>query len=126
MKKSLPLTALALSALTLAGCMSPMGGADRADIAPRQTGVEGRWAAVGGPVAYTASFSGGSFSSVEDGTGAPLATGSYRNVGPGQITIASRSNTSGQESAINCSQMSADRMSCVTSGGNRFDLTRRI
>jgi hypothetical protein len=112
-----------MSAMMLGGCLSS-GEGERAELAPRQTGVEGRWNAVGGPVAYTASFQGGSFSSTENATGASLAQGTYRDLGSGQITIASRSATSGQESNVNCSQMSADRLSCVTSGGTRFELAR--
>ncbi|MFD2236214.1 hypothetical protein [Aureimonas populi] len=125
MNRHVPTLAILTAVLALGACVSPSDRLTRAEIAPRQTGIEGRWAAVGGPVAYTATFSGGSFSSTEDATGAPLATGNYRNVGPSQITINSRSNTSGQESAINCSQMAADRMACVTAGGTRFELTRR-
>jgi hypothetical protein len=121
------LSAILLSGAVLAGCVSPgeMGG-DRAQIAPRPTGVDGQWASVGGPLAYTASFRGGAFSSTETATGASLAQGTYRNLGQGQIAISSRSATSGQESSVNCNQMSADRLACVTSGGNRFELTRQV
>lgn len=127
MKSAFTLGAILAGAGILAGCVSPseLGGGPRAEIAPRTTGVDGNWSSVGGPVAYTASFQGGTFTSTETGTGAPLARGTYRNLGQGSITITSRSNTSGQESAVNCNQMSPNLMSCVTSGGTRFDLTRQ-
>lgn len=126
MTRAIRISALLLTGGLLGACVSPgeMGGG-RAEIAPRPTGVEGNWASVGGPVAYTASFRGGTFTSTETGTGAPLAQGTYRTIGQGQVTISSRSNSTGQESAVNCNQMSADQLSCVTSGGNRFELTRR-
>jgi hypothetical protein len=127
MNRTLPHLSLALAGLILSGCLSPAdrspGG--RAEIAPRPQGIEGNWGSVGGPVAYTASFQSGTFRSTEDATGAPLASGTYRNAGPGQVAINFRSATSGQETAVNCNQMSADRLSCVNSGGTRFDLTRR-
>lgn len=126
MTRAMQFSALLLVAGVLGACVSPgemQGG--RAEIAPRPAGVEGNWSAVGGPVAYTASFQGGTFNSTESGTGASLARGTYRTLGQGRITISSRSTTSGQESSVNCNQMSASLMSCVTSGGNRFDLTRQ-
>lgn len=118
--------AILSATLALGACLSPAAQSPRAQLTPQQTGVEGRWGSVGGPVAYTATFQNGAFTSTEDGTGAPLATGSYRNLGQSQVAITSRSRTSGQESSINCSQMASDRLACVNSGGTRFELTRRV
>lgn len=124
MNRAASLSAIVLSGLMLGACLSPMDGAGRASLAPAPTGVEGRWGSVGGPVAYTATFQGGSFTSTENATGAALANGSYRDLGQGRVSINFRSATTGQETAVNCNQTAASRMACVNSGGTRFELAR--
>jgi len=116
-----PLLLGALAAL-LAGCQS----APNAGIAsaPQRVGFEGSWRSVGGPVAYTATFAGGRFTSRETATGAVLAEGNYTNSGPAQTTIIYRSAARGEQTSVNCSQMAADRLACVNSAGARFELSR--
>lgn len=124
MNRAASLSVLLFTGLALGACLSPAEQGGRASIAPAQTGVEGQWGSVGGPVAYTATFQGGSFTSTENQTGAALARGSYRDLGQGSVSINFRSVTSGQETAVNCNQLSANRLACVNSGGTRFELAR--
>ena len=91
-------------------------------VAPRPAGIEGRWADTNGIAVST--LTAGNFTSTDNKTGAILASGSYRTLGPGQIAI-EYARKGGQRIAVNCNQTAADRLSCVNSGGTRFDLTRR-
>ena len=75
---------LGLSLLALSACQSED---PRAQLASQPRGVEGRWSSVGGPVAYNAIFQNGRFTSVERATNGLLASGTYSNLGPGQINI---------------------------------------
>ncbi|SKA12251.1 hypothetical protein [Consotaella salsifontis] len=107
--------------VAVAGCETTVV-QQRAVVAPRPQGVEGRWAATAGPVPYTANFAGGRFSSVEDRTGAVLAEGTYSVAGPGQVRI-DYNRPNGEKLAANCNQ-SGDRMACASSTGATFDLVR--
>ena len=93
--------------------------------APRATGMEGTWSSVGGPVAYTATFAGGRFTSKEAATGAVLAEGNYTKLNPSQASIIYTSRSRNQQMSVNCNQMSADRLACVNADGSRFEFTRR-
>ncbi|WP_182085346.1 hypothetical protein [Aureimonas sp. ME7] len=97
----------------------------QASIAPRATGLEGQWASVGGPVAYTATFAGGRFTSREAATGAILADGNYTKTGASAASIIYTSRSRNQQMSVNCNQMSADRLACVDANGNRFEFSRR-
>lgn len=105
----------------LGGCQ--LGPQQEVAVAEPQ-GIEGRWSSVGGPVAYTATFSNGNFSSRESGTNGLLGSGSYTNLGPGQINIVYTSTTRNEQVAVNCNQTAPSRLSCATSSGSRFELTR--
>ncbi|BDA83509.1 hypothetical protein Sa4125_10510 [Aureimonas sp. SA4125] len=121
-----PLIAVMSALVMLGACQSQ--GVRNASLAPapvRPQGIEGSWASVGGPVAYNANFSGGNFTSAEAGTGALLASGSYRSIGPGQVTIDYTSKLRGTRVAANCNQVDVDRLACASSNGSRFEFTRR-
>jgi len=109
-------------AVSLAGCQSAPSA--RIAAVPTPVGFAGNWRSVGGPVAYTATFANGRFTSRETATGAVLAEGNYTNTGPAQTTIIYRSAARGEQTSVNCSQMSADRLACVNSAGARFELSR--
>ncbi len=113
---------LGLSLLALSACQSEMPRAQFDAAQPR--GIDGRWSSVGGPVAYTATFQNGRFTSVEQATNGLLASGTYSNLGPGQINIVYTSTTRNQQVAANCNQVQPNILSCATSSGNRFDLSR--
>lgn len=112
---------LCLAVLGLSACQMERS-AVIADAAPR--GIDGRWSSVGGPVAYNATFQGGRFTSVESATNGLLASGTYTNLGPGQINIVYTSTTRNQQVSANCNQVEPNRLSCATSSGSRFDLSR--
>lgn len=113
---------LFLGALALSACQADRISPVAQQVQPR--GIEGRWASVGGPIAYTATFQGGRFTSVESATNGLLANGTYTSLGPGQVNILYTSTTRAQQVAANCNQVEANRLSCATSSGNRFDLSR--
>ncbi len=120
-----PLIACLLSALTLASACTTSR-QQAVDAAPaRPQGIEGGWSSIGGAVAYNANFSGGRYTATEAGTGAILAEGTYRSLGPGQITMEYTSRVRGTRLAANCNQVEPDRLACTTSNGNRSDLARR-
>jgi len=115
------LAALLLPLMFLAACQS----GDRAELQPAgPRGIEGEWASVGGPVAYTATFRNGRFASVERRTNGVLASGAYTDLGPGQVNILYTSTTRNQQVAANCNQTAPNRLSCATSDGSRFELAR--
>ncbi|GGD95178.1 hypothetical protein GCM10011390_12390 [Aureimonas endophytica] len=114
-----------LSALAaFAGCASTQQTAAVAP-PPAPRGIEGSWASTGGAVAYNANFTNGTFTSTESGTGAVLAEGTYRPLGPGQVTIEYTSRVRGTRIAANCNQVEPDRLACASSNGSRFEFTRR-
>lgn len=124
--RRIPLLAVLASAALLGACQTDDR---RVEIAPqdqRPQGFEGSWASSGGPVAYDANFRGGRFTSTEGGTGAILAEGTYRTIGPGQVTIDYTSRLRGTRVAANCNQVEIDRLACASSNGSRFEFTRRI
>lgn len=124
--RRLPSLALLSAILVLGACQSQ--GNRSASLAPapvQPQGVEGSWASVGGPVAYNANFSGGNFTSTEAGTNGVLASGSYRLIGPGQVTIDYTSRLRGTRVAANCNQVEPNRLACASSNGSRFEFTRR-
>lgn len=111
------------ASLTLAACQTAP--TQRASIAPVQPrGIEGTWNSVAGPIAYTATFQNGRFTSNEAATGAVLANGNYTQRGSNQIGIDYTSVARNQQISVNCNRMSENRLSCVNSGGTRFDLVR--
>ena len=85
-------------AMLLGACTT----SERASVAPQPQGVEGRGNALGGPVAYSATFNNGRFASVEQGTGGVLATGTYSQLGPGQINILYTSKPTLRAICISC------------------------
>lgn len=107
-------------AMLLGACTT----SERASVAPQPQGVEGRWNALGGPVAYSATFNNGRFASVEQGTGGVLATGTYSQLGPGQINILYTSRTTNQQQTANCNLVQSNRLACAASSGTRFEFTR--
>ncbi|MEX6508590.1 hypothetical protein [Jiella sp. M17.18] len=114
--------ALLLPLTLFAACQSE---GPRASIEPaRPRGIEGRWSSVGGPVAYTATFENGRFASIESGTNGLLASGTYTSLGPGQVNILYTSKTRNEQVAANCNQVAPNRLSCATSNGSRFELSR--
>lgn len=113
---------IGLSLLALSACQNENPRAQLASVQPR--GIDGRWSSVGGPIAYTATFQNGRFTSVEQATNGLLATGTYSNIGPGQINIVYTSTTRNQQVAANCNQVQPNILSCATSSGSRFDLSR--
>ncbi|MBO0663612.1 hypothetical protein LQ948_13295 [Jiella sp. MQZ9-1] len=112
----------AMMALALTACQSDDD--VRMAAAPRPVGVEGQWSAIGGPLAYTATFNNGRFASVETATGGVLATGTYRNLGPGQINILYTSRLKNTEQSANCNLVRANRLACAASNGTRFEFAR--
>lgn len=116
------LLAVAALAVLVTGCQSAPTA--RIAAAPRPAGFEGKWHSVGGPVAYTATFASGRFTSRESATGAILAEGNYTKTGPAETSIIYRSAARGEQTSVNCAQMAADRLACVNSAGARFELSR--
>ena len=110
--------------LVLGACQSER----RASIGPTRQrtyaqGVEGRWASMGGPVAYTAVFQNGGFTSAETATNGLLAEGSYANTGAGQIQLNFTSVKRGVKVAANCNY-GGGQMTCTSSDGSSFSLAR--
>jgi hypothetical protein len=117
-------TAAILLAAALAGCST--AGSERVAVQPAAPrGIEGSWSSVGGAVAYSANFANGRYTATEGGTGAILAEGTYRSLGPGQITMEYTSRVRGTRIAANCNQVEPDRLACATSNGSRSELVRR-
>lgn len=117
-----PLVGLVCAGVALAACRTEER--DVVSVAPRPAGIEGRWADTTG-IAIS-SLTGGKFTTTDTKTGAVLANGSYRTLGPGQVAIEYTRRGKGERIAVNCNQTAADRLSCVNSGGTRFELTRRV
>ena len=113
---------LGLALVALSACQSENRPMTVAAAQPR--GIEGRWSSVGGPIAYNAIFQNGRFTSVERATNGLLASGSYSRIGPGQVSVVYTSTTRNQQVAANCNQVQPNLLSCATSSGNRFDLSR--
>ena len=122
--RALPLIAAMSAILALGACQSQGNRANLAPAPTRPQGIEGSWASIGGPVAYTANFSGGNFTSREAGTGALLASGTYQSIGQGQVTIDYTSKLRGTRVAANCNQVQIDRLACASSNGSRFEFNR--
>lgn len=122
MFRALPLLAVAT---ILSACQTAAPPQRMAAVAPRPSGLEGQWSSVGGPVAYTATFASGRFTSREAATGAVLAEGNYTKMSPSQASIIYTSRSRNQQVSVNCNQMSADRLACVNADGNRFEFTRK-
>lgn len=114
-----------LAASALGACTTSRE-ADVAPVAAQPRGIEGAWSSVGGTVAYNANFAAGRFTSTEANTGAILAEGTYRSLGPGQVTIDYTSRVRGTRIAANCNQVEPDRLACASSNGSRFEFTRRL
>ncbi|RYD30308.1 MAG: hypothetical protein EOP57_00175 [Sphingomonadales bacterium] len=117
--------ALATAALLLVACQTADNRVTSLPTDTRPKGVDGSWASVGGSVAYDANFRAGRFTSTEAGTGAVLAEGTYKLLGPGQVTIDYTSKLRGTRVAANCNQVEVNRLACASSNGNRFEFTRR-
>ncbi len=119
-----PALVLVLAATAaLAACQT--GPQRQAALVPAQpTGIEGTWASVSGPVAYTATFAGGRFTSRERATGAALAEGNYTKTSSNQVSIIYRSLARNQQLSVNCNQMAANRLACVDTNGTRFEFNR--
>lgn len=120
MRKRKTLVAVTIAVMALGACQS----SERVSVAPQPQGVEGRWNALGGPIAYSATFNNGRFASVEQGTGGVLATGTYSNLGPGQINILYTSRTTNQQQSANCNLVQPNRLACAASNGTRFEFGR--
>ncbi|ORE98502.1 hypothetical protein [Aurantimonas sp. 22II-16-19i] len=114
----------AVAATLIASVLGACTTSERASVAPQPQGVDGRWNALGGPVAYSATFNNGRFASVEQGTGGVLATGTYSQLGPGQINILYTSRTTNQQQSANCNLVQTNRLACAASSGTRFEFTR--
>ncbi|KAB0678761.1 hypothetical protein [Aureimonas leprariae] len=112
-----------LAASVLGACTTSR----QAEVVPveQPRGIDGSWSSVGGAVAYNANFSAGRFTSTEANTGAILAEGTYRNLGPGQVTIDYTSRVRGTRVAANCNQVEPNRLACASSNGSRFEFSRR-
>jgi hypothetical protein len=121
LSRALPLLA---AALALSACQTAAPPPQVA-VAPRATGLEGQWSSIGGPVAYTATFASGRFTSREAATGAVLAEGNYTKTGASQASIIYTSRSRNQQMSVNCNQMSADRLACVNADGSRFEFSRK-
>lgn len=105
--------AFALFALMLAGCeMMPL--------AARGTAMDGQWASTDG--IFTATFRGGTFTSVDARTNAILAQGTYSVAGD-QVSMQWMSVATQQQRAANCTIMGST-VRCNQVGGGSFDLTR--
>lgn len=112
--------------LTLAACQTERQAALAPSLPPQQQmpmGLDGTWRSVGGPVAYTARFQNGRFTSAESATNGLLAEGAYTNTGPGQIQINYRSIQRNQQMAANCNH-AAGQMTCTAADGSSFSLAR--
>ncbi|WP_279480924.1 hypothetical protein [Aureimonas sp. SK2] len=120
--RALPLLAVGMA---LSACQTAAPPPRLAEAAPRATGLEGDWSSVGGPVAYTATFASGRFTSREAATGAILAEGNYTKLSPSQASIIYTSRSRNQQMSVNCNQMAANRLACVNADGSRFEFTRR-
>lgn len=121
-RRAIVCTLLAAGAL---GACTTSRQADVVPVAQAPRGIEGSWASAGGTVAYNANFTAGRFTSTEANTGAILAEGTYRLLGPGQVTIDYTSRVRGTRIAANCNQVQPDRLACASSNGSRFEFTRR-
>ncbi|KAA0972389.1 hypothetical protein FPY71_04650 [Aureimonas fodinaquatilis] len=121
MRRIATTASIVLASLSLAACVGPSP--DRANIAPAQTGFDGRWGDTSGVAVST--LNGGSFTSTATDTGSLLAQGSYRNLSPTRIAIEYTRLSNSEKIAVNCDQVAANRLTCVNSGGTRFELTRR-
>jgi len=124
MRRPLLLVPIAGLGLALAGCQMQQQPQAIA-LAQPPAGIEGNWSSIGGPVAYTATFAGGRFTSRETGTGATLADGNYTKTNPTQASIIYRSKSRNEQVSVTCNQMAVDRLACVNSAGSRFEFSRR-
>jgi hypothetical protein len=89
----------------------------------RPKGVDGTWSAVGGSVPNNANFRGGQYTTTDAGNGAVLARGTYRSLGPGQVTLEYTSTVRNLRVAANCNYTSTD-MVCVLANGSQYSFKR--
>ena len=116
---------LSLAAFALGACQSERAQMSRPlpQAASYQPGVEGRWASTGGPIAYTAVFQNGRFTSAERDTNGLLAEGNYTASGASRIQLNFTSVARGVQIAANCNH-GGGTMVCTSSDGSTFSLAR--
>ena len=100
----------------LAGCQSGPG-----SVARSGPTMEGRWASADG--IFVATFSGGSFTSVDAQTSALLAQGSY-SVQDGQVNMNWISASTNEQRSAVCGFTSPTSVTCDQPGATPFQLNR--
>jgi hypothetical protein len=114
---------VALTAMSLAACVSGGPSSGPIGTAPTPTGVEGNWISTDGVA--VSRFSGGVFTTNALDTGNKLADGSYRMAGPNAVEITVVSLIRNTTTNVNCALVTQSQLNCTSSSGQQFVLTRR-
>lgn len=119
--KSARLAALAMTA-ALTACVSV--GPTPVE-PPKPKGIDGEWLDTRG--INTASFAGGTFTSVAVDTQKVMARGSYTYTDPAQTSVALAFTSLLRNTTVNanCLVVSPSQMNCTTSSGAQFTLVRK-
>jgi len=107
--------------LLLTGCLG--GGSSGGQVRAAPSGVEGAWIDAQGTGLST--LSGGSFQTVATDTGQKLSEGSYVMSGENQVQISGTSLIRQTPISFNCMMVSMNQLTCTSSAGQQFVLTRR-
>ena len=123
MTKLSVVAAMALAALTLAGCeISGPVSTLPTPIKPQQFGPQGNWIGTDGVAIST--FGNGLFTSYAADTGARLAEGNYSVANGNLVQLTLRSLVSGTTSQVNCLQVQQQQLNCTTASQKQFSLVR--
>ena len=109
----------AVFATGLAGCVPSYGPGPGSN----QNSVEGVWL---DPNGIQSRFSAGTFETRTTDTNTLLATGRYSMINPRLVQVDIRSLVRQTNTTVNCSLVSPTRLSCTSSDGQQFSLTRRL
>lgn len=117
------LTAVAATALILAGCQSVSYNAPGGfQPQPRPSGIEGQWV---DPNGIVSSFYNGRFETRTTDSNSLLAQGTYTQTNPSLVEIEMTSLLRNTTSRVNCALVSPSQLNCTSSSGSQFTLARR-
>jgi hypothetical protein len=111
------------ASITLASCQTSDLAYTRPEAAPAPVGIDGVWVDTRG--INSASFKGGTFTSVAADTGQTVARGSYTYRDQQNVDLAFTSLLRNTSVNAACLVVTPSQMNCTTSSGAKFSLVRK-